>query len=402
MTEPTPTPISPSPPRVGVVVGGFPALSETFIIDQVGALGAAGLRVRVLATKFLEEGLRHEGAGDLVRLASFAEAGRLQRFLPGRLGAMAGRRARRRMLRRAASECDLLICHFGPVGLTTAGALAGLPRPPQLWTIFHGFDMSRYVAESGPDVYAPLFRSGDRFLPISRLWAGRLAELGCPAERIAVLRMGVDCAAIPFAPPERRAGDPLRLLSVGRLVEKKGTAYSLRALAQIAGAKPALRWSLEVAGDGPLQRSLHGLARELGIADRVTFLGAVGGQEVRHRLRQADAFLLPSVTAADGDMEGIPVALMEAMAAGVPVVSTFHSGIPELVEDGVSGLLAPERDVTALARQISLLLENPDAAHRLALAARATVEADFNQSRINAALVADIETAVRKHEGRIG
>ncbi|HEX8639914.1 MAG TPA: glycosyltransferase [Allosphingosinicella sp.] len=394
MTAPQPTFPNKRPVRVGLVVSGFPALSETFIIDQAAALTDAGLDLRILATRRLTDGLRHERARELVRLADFSDESPLVRLMPGRLKMLARRLSRRRLQRRAASECDLLLCHFGPVGLITVRNLEGVQRRPLIWTVFHGFDMSRHLAQAGPDAYAPLFRLGDRFLPISRMWADRLAGIGCPAERIALLRMGVDCAAISFAPPKRAATGRLRLLTVGRLVEKKGTEYSLRALAQVARTQPSLRWSFEIAGEGPLQRPLEALAAELGLADRVTFLGPLGGEQVREKLRRADLFLLPSVTAADGDMEGIPVALMEAMAAGVPVVTTFHSGIPELVEDGVSGLLASERDVATLARQIAIVLGDPERAHSLAAAARARVEAEFNQAKINAALVAEIEAAV--------
>jgi colanic acid/amylovoran biosynthesis glycosyltransferase len=124
-------------------------------------------------------------------------------------------------------------------------------------------------------------------------------------------------------------------------------------------------------------------AIDLGIADRVSFLGPRPHGEVKQRLREADVFLLPSVAGRDGDLEGIPVALMEAMAGGLIAVSTYHSGIPELIEDHKTGFLVPERDVAALAGKLAWIAENPGLCEPIALAARRKVEADFNADILN-------------------
>ena len=206
--------------------------------------------------------------------------------------------------------------------------------------------------------------------------------------------MGVDCKAIRYAPSRGRAGEPVRILTVGRLVEKKGTEYSLRALAEVVREAPHVDWRFEVVGDGPLGDGLRELAGRLALDDRVRFLGPLPSDEVRERLAAADLFLLPSVVASDGDMEGIPVSLMEAMAAGVPVVSSVHSGIPELIDHGASGLLAEERDVAGLVRHVRTLIENPDARRRLVGPARRKVEQEFNQDLIHARLVDSIHATV--------
>ncbi|HWT11291.1 MAG TPA: glycosyltransferase [Allosphingosinicella sp.] len=386
------------PIQLAVLVSRFPELSQTFVLDQVAALIDAGFDVTVFAGRRARGGLRHATGRALAGHGRYADRALLPRLLnlPGfsaGLRRRAHERALRRLHRQAAAGFDLLLCHFGPVGLQAVAASRGLARAAPIWTIFHGYDVSRFIVEQGEDAYAHLFRHGDRFLPISRLWQRRLAGLGCPEDRIGLLRMGVDCERIEFA-PRPRADGPLRILTVGRLVEKKGTAFALAALAHLQQAAPELRWVFEVAGDGPLEQPLRQAAGELGLGERVSFLGALSSSEVQARLRQADIFLLPSIVAADGDMEGIPVALMEAMAAGVPVVSTFHSGIPELVEHGVSGLLAPERDPAALAEQLRTLIESPSTSHSLALAARAKIEAEFNQRRINAGLAESIAERV--------
>jgi colanic acid/amylovoran biosynthesis glycosyltransferase len=288
---------------------------------------------------------------------------------------------------------DLVLCHFGPVGLRAAKALAHDPRPA-IWTIFHGNDLSAFLKRFGARAYRSLFDRGELFFGVSRLWMARLKELGCPADRVRLMRMGVDVDAIEFHPREPDADRPLRFLTVGRLVEKKGIDVALRALAELRRLRPGLDWTYEIAGDGPLRSRLERLCEELQLRDRVTFSGKQSPAAIQSRLGMSDLFLLPSVTAANGDMEGIPVSLMEAMAAGVPVLSTFHSGIPELIEDGVSGLLAPERDHVALAENICRLLEEPGLRAGLVSAARDKVEREFNQSRLWDDLVAEIRARV--------
>jgi colanic acid/amylovoran biosynthesis glycosyltransferase len=385
--------------RVAVVTNSFPELSATFILDQVAALRDAGLKVRVFAERFQPKGLRHALGRELAAGATFFEQSRLtllsqKTWLPGRIRERLRREAMRRH-RMAPGKCDLVLCHFGPSGLKAVEALSEAKHRPPVWTVFHGYDLSREVKERGEGFYAPLFEAGELFLPISLFWAERLAALGCPPDRTRLLRMGVDCGAIPFAPAPHATGGTVNILSVGRLIEKKGTEFALRALAEIAKASPDLDWTFDIIGEGPLEEELRRLAEALGIDGSVHFLGARSTDEVRERLGRAHIFLLPSVEAADGDMEGIPVALMEAMAAGAAVVSSVHSGIPELVEQGVSGLLAPERDVAALARQLGELIADGAMRSRLSVAARAKVEAEFNQERINREFVEFIRAQVR-------
>jgi colanic acid/amylovoran biosynthesis glycosyltransferase len=184
--------------------------------------------------------------------------------------------------------------------------------------------------------------------------------------------MGIDLRPFPFRGARAAApGTPLRLLSVSRLVEKKGIADAIRALARAAAP-----YEYVVAGDGPMRAELEALARTAGVAHRVRFVGAQTRAQVAALLRSADVFVAPSVTGADGDIEGIPVSIMEAMAVGLPVISTWHSGIPELVDDGVSGMLVPEHDVAALADRLGTMAD-PCVRARMGEAGRAIVEREF-------------------------
>jgi colanic acid/amylovoran biosynthesis glycosyltransferase len=162
---------------------------------------------------------------------------------------------------------------------------------------------------------------------------------------------------------------------VGRLVEKKGHEFLLRALARTVSSGRDVR--LRIAGDGPLREKLESLARELGVAERVRFLGAVAHDAMPGMLQQSHIFALPSVTAGNGDQEGMPVSIMEAQASGLPVLSTCHSGIPELIEDGTSGYLVAERDTAALADRMMYLVDHPELWPLMGAAGRRIVEEKY-------------------------
>jgi colanic acid/amylovoran biosynthesis glycosyltransferase len=384
--------------KVILLIDRFPELSETFVRDQALALLEAGFDLEVHAQR--------TGAGDLdprlqsrVRyVASEAWMGRIERApLPRQIkGRFRDWRARVRD-RRALEAADIVLCHFGPNGLR-ASRSAKPGRRAQLWTIFHGYDLSSFILSEGRGVYRTLFARGDRFLPISELWRSSLIDLGCPPDRILLARTGVDCGALPFT--ERTSGSQVRILSVGRLVEKKGVEVALRALARLP--RDLGDWRYEIVGSGPLLEELQRLAADLQLGHRVEFVGALDSAGVRRRLEAADIFLLPSLTAKNGDMEGIPVALMEAMASGACVVSTQHSGIPELVAHGVCGLLAREGDVDDLVAQLTQALAEPALRRSLARRARRQVETAFSQSDLQDQLAAAIETAVAQRPDKAG
>jgi colanic acid/amylovoran biosynthesis glycosyltransferase len=205
--------------------------------------------------------------------------------------------------------------------------------------------------------------------------------------------MGVQSDAIRFEPRPQTSNDA-RFLSVGRLVEKKGTEYAIRALGLLHSRRPALSWRYDIIGGGALMPSLVQLAKDLGIQDRVRFLGPKPHQEVIGYLSQADVFLHPCVTAEHGDMEACPIVLQEAMAAGLLAVSTHHSGIPELIDSGKSGFLVPERDTESLSRRLEDIADHPEAFDSVRREARAVIERHFNQTTLDDTLAElIIETA---------
>jgi colanic acid/amylovoran biosynthesis glycosyltransferase len=232
-----------------------------------------------------------------------------------------------------------------------------------------------------------LFDQAELMLPVTEHFRERLIEFGCPAAKIRVQRMGVDIEDIPFRPRASKAErEKFELLSVGRCVEKKGFAQALRALAPLAAAN--LSFCYHVVGDGPLRDEWLLLSRELGLGDRVVFHGSLRRDQVAELRDRADILLAPSVTAANGDQEGLPVALMEAMAAGLPVIATQHSGIGELVVHEKTGLLVPERAVPALSSALRRLIESAELRHALASNARSLVCEKHALSSLNDELAA--------------
>jgi glycosyltransferase involved in cell wall biosynthesis len=273
----------------------------------------------------------------------------------------------------------LIHAHFGPDGLLALPIAERLGVP--LVTTLHGYDVNRTrsaLLGSGRlswMLYALLQRRlaarGDLFVAVSDALRRRAIARGFPEARTVTHRIGVDLSRFPPGP----GGEPA-ILHVGRLVEKKGTHLLLRAFARVRQALPGA--TVVIIGDGPRRDRLERLAAGLGLGESVRFLGSQPPERVAEWMRRASALAIPSVTAADGDAEGLPVVLFEAAASGLPVVGSDHEGIPEGVEDGVSGFVVPEGEAEPLARRLIELLATPALAARMGAAARRLAEREFD------------------------
>ncbi len=398
--------------KIAFIANQFPVLSATFILNQITGLIDLGHDVRVIAytdprepkvhpdiekynllarTRYIPRRPKHKtlclvkalwlvisnfhkGPVELLRF--------IRMFIFRRKGLSLTRLYL--LLEFVEGDFDIVQCHYGPVGidgifLKDAGIKA------KICTAFHGFDLSRYPLTHGRNVYDDLFEKGDIFLPISKYWKKELVGMGCSPDRIVVHHMGIDLARFEYSERKLDPSKPIRILTVGRLVEKKGHEYALKAVAKLISDGHNIEYT--IAGDGPLREYLESLASPLKIRDNVEFPGPVAHDEVVGLCRRADLFLLPSVTAADGDKEGIPVVLMEALAAGLGVLATDHSGISEIIIDGQTGLLAPERDVDALVEKLRHLFGNPDICRQMARRGREYVEQNYNIQVLNKRLI---------------
>jgi glycosyltransferase involved in cell wall biosynthesis len=207
-----------------------------------------------------------------------------------------------------------------------------------------------------------------RVITVCRSTKVRLADSGLPAEMVEVLYNGVDVANFPLREPNP-PGRPLRVGVVARLVERKGHRFLLEAMARLGDDGDCPEFSLDVVGDGPAGDELRQLTARLGLSDRVNFLGDTG--EIPSILAQMDIFVLPST------YEAFPVSLLEAMSTGVAVLATDVDGVPELIEDGVTGVLVPPRDVERLAAALKGLLLDDNKRERLAQAGASHVRNGF-------------------------
>lgn len=337
--------------------------SETFVQAH-----AAGLkRYRALVVGLEDKGHARAELQDRTIVASPAEA------LALRLGRGASLAAR------LSGDAPALVhAHFATDGLLALPLARALGVP--LATTLHGYDVCRSrgaMLASGRWSWMRyalrrrrLMREGALFLAVSEAVRRRALAQGFPEARTITHFLGVDLARFRPAP---EAAEPGLVLHVGRLVEKKGTAELIEAMAALPEAR------LAVIGAGPERAALE--RRSAALGGRARFLGALPPVEVAAWMRRAWVLAAPSVTARDGDAEGLPTVVVEAAASGVPVVGTDHEGIPEAVADAATGFIVAERDPAALAARLRDVLDSVELRRRFGAEARALAERRFDAAR---------------------
>jgi len=271
--------------------------------------------------------------------------------------------------------CAVLHVFFGNAAVHLLPLLRRSPVP--VVVSFHGSDVAGSMASPGyGQAVREMFDLATLVPCRSEQLAGAVGRLGCPAEKLRLMRTVLP--DIPFAQRHPPAEGAWKIVQAARLVPKKGIATALNAFAAFAGKFPASTFA--IAGEGPMEEELRGLAAGLGVADRVQFPGFLSQEALRRLFRDSHIFFHPSETAG-GDVEGVPNALLEAMAGGLPVVATRHGGIPEVVRDGESGLLCAERDASALAGALAKLAASPALFTEMSGRASASVKEQFSAGR---------------------
>ncbi len=406
---------------VAFVLKGYPRLSEAFIAHEIRALERRGLDIRIVS-------LRRPTDRSLHRVHQEVEAPVL--YLPEYLirepiRVWRGWRAARKLssYRRARGVWlrDLLR-NPTPNRVRRFGQALVLVRelPPEVTHLHAHFlhtpaSVARYASvltglpwscsAHARDIWTiPAWEKREKLAACE--WTVTCTSINCehlrtltPApNRVQLLYHGLDLSRFPLGERRRsqRDGgpdsDPVLILSVGRAVEKKGYADLLEALAALA---PVLRWRFVHIGGGPLLPRLKARARSLGLADKITWLGAQPHDEVIRRYREADLFVLACRVARDGDRDGLPNVLLEAQSQGLACVTTRLSGIPELIEDGVTGLLTPAHDRGALTAALARLIRDPQARERLGEAGRQRVAERFSFNAGIERLAGSLQLAVQ-------
>jgi glycosyltransferase involved in cell wall biosynthesis len=398
----------PSPEmRVGYVVKRYPRYSETFIVNEILAHEAAGLQVEVFAllsgtdTHFQDAISRVRApvtylqAESLKALDFWKTMSEVCPLLPDSWPALEAARPEEArhvyqaiLLARHVRERGIthLHAHFATSATNVARVASRLARVPFTFTahakdVFHEsvdpIDLRRKLDEAAAVVTVSDYNV--EFLRHS---------FGDSARRVRRIYNGMDLAQLEFTPPTNR---PPLILAAGRLVEKKGFHILLNSCQILM--RQGMRFKCGIVGTGDQEQALRAQIQRLGLIGHVELLGPQPQREVFRRLREAAVMAVPCVVGSDGNRDGLPTVLLEAMALGTPCVSTDVTGIPEAVRDGKTGLIVPQNDAASLASACKRVIDDAELAARLAAGARRLIEAEFDV-RINAAALRELFASV--------
>lgn len=379
-------------------------LSETFILNEILALEEMGVKVEIFSLAPTRDPRFHEGVcrlnADVHYVPGADEKSTLLRYAR-RFAARNPKRYRRHLLKVLAARRPALLwrflqaswvaerarstgvghlhAHFANRSTTVAQQAAKMLGVPFSFTA-HAFDI---YCDADHEVIARKMADAQFTVTVSDYNVDFLSSLtnGHPA-RVELIRNGIDMSR--FAPTGVALDGPFTILSVARLVEKKGIAILVKACAILMERRVEFR--CDIIGKGALRAELQRMIGQAGLSDRVRLLGALPQQEIVLHYQSAHLLVLPCIIGADGNRDGLPVSIVEALACGVPVISTAVTGIPEAVLHDVNGLIVAEGDAMALADAIEKVVRDPALHDRLKLAARPSVVESFDQKRTAAKL----------------
>jgi colanic acid/amylovoran biosynthesis glycosyltransferase len=379
---------------IGYVLSVFPKLSESFVLNEINTLLNQGIDVRILSTFPCKDEILH----DKFKLENFANRTSYWNPNPTNWLSFLNQYSLRFAIRTpiiqkptAKLRCaifsskfikisrqlnvDLFHSHFASEAAISAMYLSKELGIPFTLTV-HAFDLYRGSKSvfwfSKKQLLLKLCREALAIVAISNYNRKFLMDIGVNQTKINVIHCGID-------PNKFRRTILYRvskqILCVARLIEKKGIRYLLEAIGQISSDSDL---KLIIVGTGPEEKNLKELAASLGVEKKVQFLGDINDPDLLNLYERSSIFVLPCIISADGDRDGIPVALMEAMSMELPVISTNVSGIPELVKDGENGLLVKPKDSKDLCLAIQKLLKEPETCKRFGKEGRRTIIERFN------------------------
>jgi glycosyltransferase involved in cell wall biosynthesis len=396
---------------IAYLVKGWPRLSETFILNEVIALERRGIPLRLFSVKDPNsEPVHNKVAGVRASVTYISLERHWKEALLGNLRLLWRRPAS--YLRTFLYAALQTVAHFRFVIMRRFWQAAYLGdiclRQPVVHLHAHFATspaMVAFLTHKLLDIpYTFTAHAKDIYVSPQKLLRAKIeaaeavitctgynlqylrSQFGALSNKVRCVHHGLDLSEFEFRPTRTRSDDISLVLAVARLVEKKGLPHLLTALDILR--KRGWRLHAEIIGDGPMRATLESQARSLGLADMVTFFGAQPHEKVRQAYRNASLFVLPCTVAENGDRDGIPNVLLEAMASGLPVISTEVSGIPELIESEGDGLLVSPNKPDKLANAMERILASPELGERLARSARAKIEAQFSLDHGTAELLA--------------
>ena len=353
--------------KITYILGTWPKLSETFILNQITGLINRGHEIEILACTVPFEEETHEDVlrYDLLRKTHYIQFKNEIAFLDVSNA--------KKLI--TSLDADLIHAHFAATPADLAYEIFNRMEIPFIFTahaydIFINPDVMRLIAK---------FLAAKRIITVSQFNKNYLLTLlGKEFDsKISVNPCGINLSRFRYQ--ERKEDKEVKILYVGRLVEKKGILDGIAAFQQVHKKMPLTEF--RVIGNGPLFETAISMVEENNLTDSVHFLGGLTQDKVITEMEKADIFLLPSKKASNGDSEGLPVVILEAQAMGLPVVSTLHTGIPEEVRDGETGILVQEGDVMAMGECLLKLIESSELRHKMGKAGRRLIESRFTLAR---------------------
>lgn len=350
--------------KITYLVSQFPKLSETFVLGQITGLIDRGHEVEIIALSNPCEKTVHD---DIIKY-NLLEKVHYVEYHSNELGIKFDEE-----LINSLVYTDIIHAHFAAYPATWALRISEKFGVPFIFTA-HAYDI--YI-DPDIDILRKKFNSAKKVITISDYNKKYLLNLVGQGfeEKLQVIRCGIDLNDFKYT--ERADSNNITILFVGRLIEKKGTGFAIEAFSKIANQYDNVE--LRIIGDGPLLDELVDLINRFNLKERVHLIGSQSKSSVIEEMEKADIFFLPSVTAENSDREGIPVSIIEAQATGLPVVSTLHSGIPEVVSEGESGFLVQEKDTDAMAEKLRDLIQDRNLRVRMGKAGYAHVNEHHNR-----------------------
>jgi colanic acid/amylovoran biosynthesis glycosyltransferase len=393
--------------RILYLTQSFSVLSQTFVYDRALALRERGHEVHVVTLKRRMAQERPFDKVDVLRkapwpvtlLASLRQDGlaRLKMLLGDRQAVpLSATEASYLDDLRALVERikpDYIHAEFGRMGVL-ASHVTSPSRP--LVVFMHGYDITALPKSAAwRRRYTRLWKREVTILTPSEFMRQKVIDLGASPQQVVVQQNGIDLDTWSCSDPGRRYAGKVSFLFVGRLIKKKGPRELVMAFARLRQLAPEIDAELTLCGSGSLEKALQRDIARLGLQEVVHLRGAVSSNEVRQAMMQAHIMVQHSVETASGDMEGLPVSLTEAAASGLPIIATRHSGIPEIVVDGVNGFLVEEHDIEGMATRMVELARAPEKWSAFGRAGRALVEEKFGSD----AAIARYERLVEERLG---
>ncbi len=389
--------------KVLFILGTFPELTQTFILHQITGLIDLGLDIKILAGFNTNQKIVHNEIHkyNLLERTAFFDYSTNNSYRIYKALSLVTKNLltnindlkfviKKKSLHdlflfdfflNEKEKYDIVHAHFGQAGILAARIKKRGKFSGKLITSFYGYDISGFLTKSKPGVYNNLFSTGDLFLSLGNNMNNILIDLGCPKEKIKIHHLGINPDQFRIRTPQ--SSNTIQLLTIARMVEKKGIYYALKAFNIVKSQYTKHKLKYNIIGDGPLRIKYEKMIKEMGLSDHVHLLGPRTQEETRKYLFECNIFILPSITSSNGDIEGTPTSIMEAMSCGKPVISTYHSGIPELINDNESGLLVPEKDIVQLANKILFLLNTPSTWNNIGTNARKHIQSNYNINKLN-------------------